>query len=92
MVILILLFSVVFLAVLLAVKAGSRATPEMPAALCEDEELYSRALALLRTAPDASTATLQRRLRIGRPRAEGLLALLKQRGVVASAVSDTDRR
>ncbi|HUE75631.1 MAG TPA: DNA translocase FtsK [Chloroflexota bacterium] len=51
----------------------------------QDEELYDKALEIARQHSRLSTSLLQRRLRVGYPRAARLLELLAERGVVAAA-------
>jgi S-DNA-T family DNA segregation ATPase FtsK/SpoIIIE len=47
-----------------------------------DEELYSRALEVLKTTRRASTSMLQRRLRIGYNRAARIMEMMEEKGIV----------
>jgi S-DNA-T family DNA segregation ATPase FtsK/SpoIIIE len=51
----------------------------------EDDDLYERALEVAREHTRVSTSLLQRRLRIGYPRAARLVEVLEERGVVGPA-------
>ncbi|HEY3109644.1 MAG TPA: DNA translocase FtsK, partial [Chloroflexota bacterium] len=51
----------------------------------EDDDLYERALEVARRHTRISTSLLQRRLRIGYPRAARLIEVLEERGVVGPA-------
>jgi len=53
-----------------------------------EDELLEEAIKLARRHERVSTAFLQRRLRVGRPRAERLMKLLEDRGVIAPAGED----
>jgi DNA segregation ATPase FtsK/SpoIIIE, S-DNA-T family len=57
----------------------------------QDEDLYDKALEVARQHSRLSTSLLQRRLRIGYPRAARLLELLEERGVVAAAEGSKPR-
>jgi S-DNA-T family DNA segregation ATPase FtsK/SpoIIIE len=47
-----------------------------------DEELYSRAIEVLKSSRRASTSMLQRRLRIGYNRAARIMEMMEEKGVV----------
>jgi S-DNA-T family DNA segregation ATPase FtsK/SpoIIIE len=47
-----------------------------------DEELYTRALDVLRSSRRASTSMLQRRLRIGYNRAARIMEMMEEKGIV----------
>jgi S-DNA-T family DNA segregation ATPase FtsK/SpoIIIE len=50
--------------------------------LGSDEELYSKAIEVLKTSRRASTSMLQRRLRIGYNRAARIMEIMEEKGVV----------
>jgi S-DNA-T family DNA segregation ATPase FtsK/SpoIIIE len=48
----------------------------------EEDELYQEAVAVVRRAGSASASLLQRRLRIGHPRAARLMRIMEERGII----------
>jgi S-DNA-T family DNA segregation ATPase FtsK/SpoIIIE len=50
-----------------------------------DDEMLQKAIALVRTTGSASASLLQRRLRIGHPRAARLMQAMEERGIVGPA-------
>jgi S-DNA-T family DNA segregation ATPase FtsK/SpoIIIE len=72
-----------------AKQAVAAETEELAAA---DEPMLERAVDLARTHRNISTSLLQRRLRIGYPRAARLMDLLEERGVVGPAEGQGSRQ
>ncbi|MBI4570909.1 MAG: DNA translocase FtsK, partial [Chloroflexi bacterium] len=72
-----------------AKQAVAAETEELAGA---DDPMFQRAVDLARTHRNISTSLLQRRLRIGYPRAARLMDMLEERGVVGPAEGQGSRQ
>ncbi len=70
----------------------NQARPEVDELFGADDPLYERARSLAMEHTRMSTSMLQRRLRIGYPRAARLMDMLEEKGVVAESEGGSSRR
>jgi S-DNA-T family DNA segregation ATPase FtsK/SpoIIIE len=68
------------------------ARPEVDELFGADDPLYERARTLAAEHTRVSTSMLQRRLRVGYPRAARLMDMLEEKGVVAESEGGSSRR